>query len=181
MLAEVEAPAQGPAEALPSAPDSAWLERRLEELAEVRRVRADNAQVRADMHARVDARCDAADAPMATREAQLLEAVRGYAAAFRAHLLPPGRKSRALPGGTVGWRASARRLVVEAPAVLAEWCRRQPDAERLGEVVYRPRLRDVQRLVAGTDDAPPGCRWQEAEERFFVETETEAAIGREEE
>jgi phage host-nuclease inhibitor protein Gam len=91
-----------------------------------------------------------------------------YAAAHRDEFVRGKSKSRELLSGTVGFRASAEKVVVVDEAAAIAWA----SESHLELLDLKPRLdkRALSKFVLGSGEIPPGCDVTPATEAVYVKT-----------
>ena len=90
-----------------------------------------------------------------------------YCGAHREELLTGKKKSRALPCGTVGWRAKGGRLQVVDEDAVAAWATAQAVA---GIVTMRPVIDKaaLTKHLDATGEVPPGCTLEDATDELYI-------------
>lgn len=137
--------------------------------------------------ARLRSRHEKLTAPL-HREKDFFEGeLRRYAERARGELLPKGKKSRALPHGTIGWRGKAAQLVVKDEEALLAWAKTATDEDgklpflkvvestdwALVKKHFAPGTEDVNEDtgVATPRKPPPGTDVEAAGETFYAKAE----------
>lgn len=154
--------------------DLSSLEWALERLAAVQTEIAENQRVAEQSIARIQARTANINAN-AQRSADFFEAaILAYAKAHKDELLKGGRKkSRALPGGTVGWRRQGGGLkVVDENAALG-WAKTQPLELKLVRVKEEVAKSAVNKYFASVGEVPPGFDLEPEVEVAYVKVDHE--------
>jgi hypothetical protein len=78
------------------------------------------------------------------------------------------KKSRELPHGVLGWKATPRKLVYDDEAAALAWAKARPVEEGLYRVDYKLEKDAVKRLADSEQVIPPGARWEGGEDVPFV-------------
>lgn len=123
---------------------------------------------------RILARMDTANQRLKKRRDYLEGLARQYAAEHRKEIIPGKAKSRELPNGTLAWRKTGGRLVLNldgdgntkaSEAELLAWAKAQVGTPALVRVKEEPALKEIHAFCAPEAGSqvivPPGMHWED--------------------
>jgi phage host-nuclease inhibitor protein Gam len=141
----------------------------LERMAAAEAQMAENAALAAEAHARIDARLASINHGPSRAIDYFSAQIRIYAESHRAELLKGGKKkSRDLPGGTIGWKKTGGTLVVENADEALAWAKAQPLEANLTRVKVELSKSGLNAHFKANGEIPPGCVLTEESEELQI-------------